>query len=214
MRKSETSEPAEHSEDSDSEVDEYSDEEPTEQDELDLGQDISQEANLVVSKLRASAHELRSFRMVHRSASGKLKRRLARKTEKLEKLESRLEDPDKIEFMRKINRELAEAQRRLLNLQYTFTTMESEVQELEWQESKGGEELAAVEKQHKKLSAESAIRKSEEKETLEELATGHKDLERTTASNNHYFGEDLEECEMEELEKMRDTIKKTLAALS
>ena len=40
---------------------------------------------------------------------------------------------------------MADAQRKLLNLQYTWTNMEAEVTELEWQETKGKEELQAVE---------------------------------------------------------------------
>eukprot|EP00656_Telonema_subtile_P051494 TRINITY_DN6939_c0_g1_i4.p1 TRINITY_DN6939_c0_g1~~TRINITY_DN6939_c0_g1_i4.p1 ORF type:complete len:443 (+),score=165.31 TRINITY_DN6939_c0_g1_i4:67-1395(+) len=189
-----------------------SEEDPVE--ELTLRGDVSSDANAVLSKLRSAAHELRAFRMVHRSSSGKLKRRLERKSEKLAKLEARMEDPDKVEFMRTVNRELADAQRQLLNLQYTWTTMESEVQELEWAEEKGVEELEAIEKQHQKLSAEAETRRAEEKETLDELDQGAKDLQEAESSNKHYFGEGLAECEMAELEEMKATIKKTLALLA
>ena len=34
-----------------------------------------------------------------------------------------MEDPDKVEFMRTVNRELADAQRQLLNLQVTVMTV-------------------------------------------------------------------------------------------
>lgn len=207
----ERSDNAELSDDSDSDEFEVSEEEPEE--ELELGQEASEEANAVLSKLRIAAHELRSFKMVHRSSSGKLKKRLERKTEKLDKLEARMEDPDKVEFMRKVNRELADAQRQLLNLQYTWTTMSSEVQELEWQEAKRSEELEPIEKQNAKLKDETRERQAEEKETLDELAQSQKELEETTASNKHYFGEDLEQCELDELEKMKATIQKTLASL-
>ena len=61
--------------------------------------------------------------------------------------------------------------------------MESEVQELEWQETKGEEEFEAIEKQHKNLSQETEERRAEEKETLAELDQCAKELEELTASN-------------------------------
>merc|ERR1711907_610301 len=198
--------------DSDDEVYVQSDDDGEE--EIDLGKDASAEANAILTKLRAAAHELRALRVVHRSSSGKLKRRLARKTERLETLESRIEDPDKVEYMRKVNRELADAQRQLLNLQYTWTTMESEVQELGWQSEKAKEEFVAIEKQNKKLTAETSQRRADEKETYDELAESEKELKEAKASTNYHFGENLEEVtSIEELEEIKATITKTLAAL-
>jgi hypothetical protein len=203
---------AEDSDDSDLSDDEGEVEEEEEEEE-DFPAPTTAQASNMVSKARCASHELRSFKSVHRSSAGKMQRRLARKTEKLDKLEAQLDDQKEMEYMRKVNRELADAQRQLLNLQYTWTTMESEVQELEWQESKGEEEFEAIAKQHKNLSQETEERRAEEKETLAELDQCAKELEELTASNKHFFGENLEECDMEVLAELKSTITKTLAAL-
>merc|ERR1711865_490056 len=197
---------ADDSDDSDSD-----DEEDVEEEE-DFAPTTSN-ANTMVSKSRCATHELRAFKAVHRSSAGKIKRRLERKTEKLDKLEARLDDQKEMEYMRKVNRELADAQRQLLNLQYTWTTMESEVQELEWQETKGEEEFEAIEKQHTNLSQETEERRAEEKETLDELDQCAKELEELTASNKYYYGENLEECDMEVFAKYKATLTSTIAAL-
>ena len=69
-------------------------------------------------------------------------------------------------------------------MQYTWTTMESEVQELEWQLEKGKEEYVAIGKQNKKLTAETTQRRADEKETLDELAESSKELEDARATIN------------------------------
>jgi len=202
---------ADSDDDSDSDEDLVEDEE--EEEEEEQFNPTTTTAMAMVNKARCASNEVKSFKTVHRSSSGKVKRRLERKTEKLSKLEARLDDQKEMEYMRKVNRELADAQRQLLNLQYTWTTMESEVQELEWQETKGEEEFEAIEKQHTNLSQETEERRAEEKETLDELDQCAKELEELTASNKYYYGENLEECDMEVLAKYKATLTSTIAAL-
>lgn len=62
--------------------------------------------------------------------------------------------------------------------------MESEVQELEWQSEKAKEEFVAIEKQNKKLTAETSQRRADEKETYDELAESEKELKEAKASTN------------------------------
>lgn len=165
---------------------------------------MSEAANNMRTDLMYTKAELRAFQMVHNSTAGKLRRRLARKTEKLQSVEVMLgNDPDKLEFMRKVNRELADAQRKLLNLQYQWTSMEAEVTELQWQETKGKEELAAVQKMTKMLDNELEERRVEQAETDAELAEGKQTLEDATREYNKLKGEALEGVGRDELKDMK-----------
>jgi len=176
--------------------------------------DVTEDALRLREDLVTCRHELRAFRAVHRSTAGKLRRRLTRKTEKLSSIESRLgNDPDKLDFMRKVNRELADAQRKLLNLQYTWTNMEAEVTELEWQETKGKEELQAVEQLGKTLAAELKERRLEQEETDAELAENKEILAKLQLQHKRAKGEALDGTSREELTVMKTTLTTARAAI-
>jgi len=155
--------------------------------------------------------ELRAFRAVHRSSAGKLRRRLGRKTEKLAKMEERIgNDPEKLDFMRKVNRELADAQRKLLNLQFTWSNMESELTELEWQESKGKEELQTVQNLGKTLSSELEERTEEQEETDAELTENKELLTTLQLQMQRAKGDNLDGMSREELKEMNTSLTQAL----
>lgn len=197
--------------DDDDEEDEVLAEEVAEE---DFDASMSEEALKMREDLMATRHELRAFHVVHRSSAGKLRRRLARKSEKLAKVEAKLgNDPDKLDFMRKVNRELADAQRKLLNLQYTWTNMEAEVTELEWQESKGKEEFEAVESLGATLKAELNERRVEQEETDAELAENKDILAELQLQHKRASGTALDGMNREELKAMKTSLTDARAAI-
>jgi len=108
---------------------------------------------------------------------------------------------------------LADAQRKLLNLQYTWTNMEAEVTELEWQETKGKEELQAVEQLGKTLAAELKERRLEQEETDAELAENKEILAKLQLQHKRAKGEALDGTSREELTVMKTTLTTARAAI-
>ena len=75
--------------------------------------------------------------------------------------------------------------------------------ELQWQETKGKEELAAVQKMTKMLDNELEERRVEQAETDAELAEGKQTLEDATREYNKLKGEALEGVGRDELKDMK-----------
>ena len=58
--------------------------------------ELTEQALSMRDELVYTRHELRAFKVVHRSTAGKLRRRLGRKTDRLKAVESKLgNDPDR-----------------------------------------------------------------------------------------------------------------------
>lgn len=175
---------------------------------------LSADSQRLYDELLATRNELRAFRLVHRNSAGKLQRRLARKTEKLAKIDETLgNDPDKVDFMRKVNRELADAQRKLLNLQFTWSSMESELTELEWEKNKGQEELSKAQKLGETLSQELEERQAEQTETDTELVENKEEQAELQPITKRVKGENLDGISREELQEMKKSLNQALAAI-
>jgi len=176
--------------------------------------ELTEQALSMRDELVYTRHELRAFKVVHRSTAGKLRRRLGRKTDRLKAVESKLgNDPDKLEFMRKVNRELADAQRKLLNLQYTWTNMEAEVSELEWGVSKGKEELEQVKGLGDTLASELTERRVEQEETDAELLENKEILTALKLEHKRASGEMLDGTSREDLVQLKSKLGDARAAI-
>merc|ERR1711981_578879 len=111
---------------------------------------------------------------------------------------------------RKVNRELADAQRKLLNLQFTWSNMESELTELEWQESKGKEELETVQNLGQTLTSELEERTEEQEETDAELTENKESLAALQLQMQRAKGDNLDGISREALKEMNASLTQAL----